>query len=427
MIAPFVLIVLSAAGVLAGRCLSRRWLNHLSVYAITWGVSLVACEVRLLNYNPIRLVAWVYMAAACLSFFLGAALVEFAGVDPAPERALLPEFNPAHFKALIIVLCVVSSVSLVEQVRQTNREFGGILNAILLNPNQLYGLRTEGELGGFPYFTLFAFPATCLAGAYTARTRRVTLVGLFPLLIAGVGAVVAMQRAGLVMNTVLFLYAYAFFPGSGRFVFNKQMVFVSVLIVIMVSGFLAIGSHRGSYVYFQGQTRTLNSIAEYLSSLPALYAYVSEPPPAFNQYLLHPEADTNDFFGCYTFASIYRLLAKLRFRTYVPYYPPYYYTPADTNQATYLAYIHSDFGPAGIVLVPFALSALLSFLARRNANKFRLWRLMVYVNLLLVVTFSFSGYYLTYTYWSVGLILGALLGWWMDNAADRQQTVPAPV
>jgi len=417
----FILIAVSLVGVLLGRRLLGLWMNHLSIYSITWGLSLSAFELHLIAYNPISTVAWLYIAVSWVSVFLGAALVLFSVRDQRNRHAEPLEFNPSYLKVPIVVMSLVAAVSLIQEIRQTQAEYGGLLNAVLLNPNELYSRHVEGDLSGMPHLSLFGFPASCLAGAYTARIRKLTLTAIFPLFLAVAGAMVAMQRAGIMFNVVLFIYAYFFFPRSQRLLVNRRSRMMLVLASVVVFSFLLIGGHRGSYVYHVGQTQTLNDIGEYSSIVPSLYFYVSASGPAFSQYLLHPEVDYNSFFGCNTFAPVWRLLAKLGFRTYVPYYTPFYYVPQDTNQATYLAYIDADFGPAGIVLVPCIMSAILTVLARRVAQEFRLWHLMLYVNLLLVTTFSFSGYYVAFTYWLVSIVVSALIGWWIDSAIDGRE------
>jgi len=422
MISLLILLASTVAGVLVGRWMLGGWVNHLSIYSVTWGISLFAYELGLIEYNPICTEAWLYIAVAWMSVFLGAALVVFAMREPDGGSAVMPEFNLNYLRIPIIVLTLVGTVSLIQQIRQMQAEFGGVFSALLLNPNEVYAHRFTGELSGVPYLFFLGLPATCLGGAYTALVRKLTFTGVLPLVWAVAGSVISMQRAGVLIAAPLFVYAYMFSPGSHRLQVSKRRVAMLVLVVLLLFGFfIAIGSHRGSYQYHAGQARSLSTISDYARGFPSLYLYVSMAAPTFSQYLMHPEVDTYSFFASNTFAPIWRLLAKLGFRTYVPYYTPFYHTPEEGNQGTYLAYIHADFGPAGIVVVPCILSAVLSFFSLRNSRKFRMSRLMMYANLLVVVTFSFSGWDVGPTYWFTSFVVSTVLGWWIDVMIDRQR------
>jgi oligosaccharide repeat unit polymerase len=421
MIPLLTLLASGVGGVLLSRWMLGGWVNHLSIYSVTWSISLFAYQLGLIAYNPICTEAWLYIAVAWMSVFLGAALVVLAKREHDGGPAIMPEFNPNYLRIPIIVLSLLGTVSLIQQIRQMQAEFGGVLSVLLLSPNEIYARRFEGELGGVPYLFFLGVPATCLAGAYTARVKKITVTALLPLLWAFAGAVISMQRAGVLIAAPLFAYAYIFSPRSQRFTVSKRGVMVLVLVVLLLFGFfILIGSHRGSYQYHAGQARALSTISDYASGFPSLYLYVSMAAPTFSQYLMHPEVDTYSFFASNTFAPVWRLLAKLGFRTYVPYYTPFYHTPEEGNQGTYLAYIHADFGPAGVVLVPCILSAVLTFFSLQNSQTFRMSRLMMYVNLLVVVTFSFSGWDVGPTYWFTSFVLSALLGWWIDMMVDRQ-------
>jgi oligosaccharide repeat unit polymerase len=417
---PAILIVfLSLAGIGVSRLLLGAWINHLSIYCATWGVSLFAYELALVAYNPICAEAWVYIVVAWASLFLGSALVVFAAGKRNLQKPVMPEFNPNYLRIPIIIFILIGTVSLIQQMKQMQAEFGGVFSALVLNPNEIYEKRFEGELSGVPYLFFLGSPAACLAGAYTARVGKLTFTGVLPLLWAAVSGLLSMQRAGLLISAPLFLYAYLFAPKKHGFRISKRWLIITAATLVVLSGFfLLIGSHRGSYAYQTGQTQSLNNAADYVAGFPSLYLYLSITGPTFSQYLLHPELDNYSFFGSNSFAPIWRLLSKLGFLTYVPYYTPFYHMPEEGNQGTYLAYIHADFGPAGIVLVPSILGGLLTLLGLRNSRGFRMSRLMMYANLLVVVTFSFSGWYLGLTFWFVSFVACTLVGCWIDHRCE---------
>jgi oligosaccharide repeat unit polymerase len=418
------ILVLSIASILMSRWLMGRWLNHLAVYSFTWGISLSAYSLHLIAYNPISTVAWLYIAVAWLSMFLGAGLVVLAIRKDGLRPDTTANFDPARVKRIILILLLFAGLSLISQIRETQKEFGGVLNAVLVNPNEVYASRFEGNLGGIPYIGFLSYPAVCLAGAYTARRRKLTLTVFVLGIILVCGTIVSMQRGGLLLSGVFFGAAYVFCPGPGRLFSKRFLLATGASAVFTLAAFLLIASHRGTWTSLQGQSQNLNNASDYLNSIPILYFYVSATGPTFSQYLMHPEVDASRFFGAQTFAPIWRAATKLGFLSYVPYYTPFYATPTPGNQGTFLTYIHSDFGPAGVVLVPALLSGVLTFLAFRNARQFSLCRLMLYVNLFAIVTFSFSGYYVSNTYWLVSFVVSALVGWWIDRSPVHSSASP---
>src|SRR5467141_1393291 len=74
-----VLAFATGIGVYIGRVLFKRWFNPLSIYSALWGFCLFNYELRLIQYYPISTAAWIYIAAAWVTLYLGAATVLLAG------------------------------------------------------------------------------------------------------------------------------------------------------------------------------------------------------------------------------------------------------------------------------------------------------------------------------------------------------------
>jgi hypothetical protein len=268
------------------------------------------------------------------------------------------------------------------------------------------------------------FPASALAGAYTAQQRRVTAVALAPILDLVLMSVISMQRMGPVFAGLLFAISFAFSPRTGKFIVSKKMVAGGIAVVVLVLGtFAIIGSYRGLIEAFPKQSKTLTDASEYIATLPSNYMYLSAPAPALSYYLLHPEQEQPLFAG-FTCAPLYRLLNKVGFATQVAQYTPFYYVPVEMNQATFLAYIHSDFGALGIFAVPFVLGLSLGWLALALKANFHLGKLMIFSHLFVVAMWSFSGYLLMFPHWLVSVAVSSVIGYRMEL---RKRPTESPI
>src|SRR6266436_3613527 len=83
------LAFLTSIAMYIGRLWFKRWFNPLSVYSALWGFCLCNYEMGLIQYYPVSTRAWMYIALAWVSLYLGAATVLLAIPrlrKPAPAR-----------------------------------------------------------------------------------------------------------------------------------------------------------------------------------------------------------------------------------------------------------------------------------------------------------------------------------------------------
>jgi oligosaccharide repeat unit polymerase len=415
----FVLVVLTIGSAYYGRWLFGRWFNPLTCYAAGWGASLIACELRLIRYFWISDVAWFYMAVAYVAVFGGATLGVFATRYTPPSGQVVDETD--HLRHWILLFTGLAAVAIVVEFRQTLHAYGSLLE-MYANANDIYGRRMAGEFAGLSYFSYFVFPASALAGAYTARKRRVTAVALAPMLDLVLMSAISMGRMGPVFGGLLFAIAYAYSPQRGEFILSKRLIAGGAIVALLVIGtFAAISSFRGLPEVLPKQSRSLTRASEYVTTLPVNYLYLSAPAPALSYYLLHPEEDRRLVAG-FTLAPLNRLLAKLGFATNVPQYTPFYHVPVAMNQATYLAYIHSDFGPLGIFIVPLTFGAVVGAMGPNLRNSGRLLSLMIFTHLFVAIIWSFSGYIAMFAHWFLSMVVSSAIGYYIDRA----YCTPAP-
>src|SRR5258708_22893929 len=104
------------------------------------------------------------------------------------------------------------------------------------------------------------------------------------------------------------------------------------------------------------------------------------------------------------------MLDRWGFQLNIDYLEENYDTPVPMNTATYLKNVHSDFGFAGILLFPYALGALTTFLTFRLGRKPTLPDLMLLSNLFLLVLASPAVNLTVLGDWYISLVVSCIAG-----------------
>jgi oligosaccharide repeat unit polymerase len=396
---------LAAMGVCAARWWFQRWLNPLSIYSAIWGLCLCNYELRLIEYDRISGLAWACILVAWFSLYLGSAAV-FLLRPRTPGAAPLPlVIDLNRLKKMILGLSALGAVGLVGQLAAVAREFGNPLTALVLNSGDIYSARITGELSGPVYIGDLSFAACALAGVYTAKMGRLTMVGLLPIALVTLQLMSLAGRTGLGIAAVLFVVSYAYTPLRPRFQLSKkQVALLLTASLFLMGGFVLVSSIRHLDVAFPGITPAMERISDYVPFTPSLYSNFSATPVAFSLYLASPQETRTGFWGMYTFAPIFRFLSHMGFRTSVPPYEENYYTPVPINTGTYLKNIDSDFGISGIVLFPFFLGAVVTRLILRAGERPGLAGLVLLSNVFVLVVFAFAFDFMALGDWYMSMI-----------------------
>jgi oligosaccharide repeat unit polymerase len=421
--ALILLLFVTGIAVYIGRLWFKRWFNPLSLYSAIWGFCLCNYELRLIQYEPISRLAWCYIAIAWVFLYLGAATaISVTDSGSTDNRSIRISADLEKVRKGILVLVLVSIIALVDQLRAIQKEFGNPLVAIFVNSNDIYASRISNEISWLPYAGSCVYAACALAGLYTARIGKVTLVAISAIVVAAIQNTSGMGRTGLGIAAIFFMVPYVYAPQRKVLFLRrwKRNLAVALAAVILLAGFVTVSSIRGLQVDFPGNTPELDVISSYVPIFPSLYSNFSATPVAFSLYLSAPEENHVGTWGMYTFAPILRLLSRLGFPTKVPAYEENYYTPVPMNTDTYLKNIHSDFGPTGILLFPFTLGALSTFLVRRMTSKPTLTGLMVLSSLYVIIGFSFAFNLMLLGDWYIATFSAVLVSFFV-----RDRRVPA--
>lgn len=419
----FYIVVFGLCMIIIGRIMLGGWFNHLTLYSLIWTFTLFLNSLRLIKYKPIIIEAWILIFTAWISLYLGTAVVVLC-----KKIYSMPEENnhkkneaelcgSAYYIRMlgvtIAIFCLLGFIGIITLYYDLIKIFKNIFIA-LGYAGILYQLRVEGIVGGMPYLSSFLYSASWLAGVYTAIRRRINLLTILPLLLIAIHAFLMMARWGALMGAFLFLVAYLYSskylnPKATRVI--KRKMLIPVIIAILLALFVSeqVRLLRGVIESFKtyGGTETIEKLRNVPFFSPSIYFYLSGNPVVLSEYL--KKGGEKNFPGSYTFAPLYRFLAKFDIISRPSYYQPFYYTPVPMNTGTYIREIHADFGEAGVLLFPFFIGLLCGAIFLASTLRMSNLLILAYANLIIFTSFVVNAMSLGYLIISFFLSLGTLL------------------
>jgi oligosaccharide repeat unit polymerase len=409
------LSLVTGVAVCTGRVWFKHWFNPLSVYSAIWGFCLCSYELKLIQFYPVSRQAWLYIFLAWESLYAGAGVAFL--VSSAQSARKSPMIDLMRLKKAILVLTLIGTVGVLDQMRTLYKEFGSVFAAVFLNSGDIYLGRIGGSLSSLPYVGACLFAAIVLAGSYTAKIGRLSSSVVLLLTLVLLQGALEMARLGFVMAALLFLSAYFHTPDRVRLRLSRRQQALLALLILGV-GFGAVvfvSSVRGLAVDFPGRTAAIDSITEYVPFFPSVYANFAAPPVALSLYLGSPAESRQGYWGKYTLGPIYRLLSRFGLSQHVSQYEEDYYTPVPVNTSTYIKDIDSDFGLLGVVLFPFLLGFLTTGLFYASQTRGGLVGLLSLAYLYVLLILSFMMNLMSIGVWTVGLGAGLIAAYWVQR------------
>lgn len=416
--------VISLLGIILGKILFKKWINHLTLYCLIMGGLIFFYEIKLLPYIEIKPIAWYYIAASFLAFLFGILtsfsaknLIHTDKIFEKKSEIVLPIFYDGG-KVLQYTLFVLSTICLLAAIQNwlvLINKFGSIA-AVILNAVTVYRLNGQGEIKGIiPYISYTGYIAIFFSGIYTAYRRKFTLLTFFPFVGIIIKELASVGRAGMLFALMEFMFSFFLFRNllnddlKQKFRFSKINAVVAFVILIL---FFTISSSlvkisRGSSESFTGTSKGLRQLKDNIIISPSLYLYLSSDVGVLSQYL-SSEGDGTKF-GQNTFLPVYDFLAKLGAVERPHDFQKGYYIPMWTNTGTYIRELHADFGITGVLTGSYLIGLILTWLwfnfyLRRNLIGFAF---LVFLNL--IIGFSFLVMVTRLLYWFISLILIILL------------------
>jgi len=200
--------------------------------------------------------------------------------------------------------------------------------------------------------------------------------------------------------------------------YSGIIIGIGTLILLLVAGAAFVKSVRQATDSFKGTSGSLAKLEGGAFISPSIYFYASSQVGVLNQFL---EADKERWsFGSNTFFTLYSALSKFDLVKQPPIYQPGYFIPNWSNTGTFLREIYSDFGFAGIFIVPYLLGLFSSCYWFKFYEEGKLSYLIILTHLYIVIAISFFVLMVRSPAWTVGGIFLLLAIPFLERLVKRK-------
>jgi len=397
-----------------------KWINHLSVYSFIWMGLILLYEWRLLPYVDIIPFTWFFICLAFLSLILGSMTVILAR-RLYNQPSIFSCKNPIDIeifkdkgltiKYALIIFSLISILSAIQHWVVLIKMYDNI-PGVLLNANEIYRLNVRREIKDFiPYLPIMGYVGVFLSGIYTAHRGKFSFYTFLPFIGIILKELATVGRSGMLLALFEFIFSFLFVrnllnnDSRNRYTFSKKNIAISSFIIVLLFVFSAslVRISRVSSEYYSGTSRELKQLKNNLIITPTIYLYFSSDVGVLSEYL--KAGGEEAMLGQNTFLPFYDLFAKIGGIKRIDDVSRGYFIPMWSNTGTYLKELYSDFGIAGIVVAPYLLGILCTWLWFRFYRTRSIISLVFLVYLNLIIVFSFLHMITRIGYWLISLIM----------------------
>jgi len=414
------IIMASFSGIILGKILFKKWVNHLTIYCLIMGGLIFFYELKLLPYVDIVPLAWFFIISTFLSFLFGIlTMISGRNIFPtdwvATEKSIstMPLFADGGrvLKYSILFFTLIGFFVAFQRWWVLIHMFGSI-PAVLVNAGIVYRLNVNGEIKDFiPILPNFIYVAVFLVGIYTAYKRRFSLLTFLPFISIVIKELTYFGRGEILFALMEFFFSFLLFRHllnnelSEKFKFLKKNAIIAsiILVIFLVSSASLIRVTRGSYENFSGGNSQLKQLKGNFLLSPSIYLYLSCDIGVFSKYLEQDRENTK--FGQNSFLIGYDFLSKLGILKKPSAFQKGYFIPMWANTGTFMRELHADFGIAGLFLVPYVIGLLITWFWFKFYEQKNLIVFAFLVYFYLIVGFSFLVMVTRLNQWYISLFL----------------------
>lgn len=426
-------VLVSISTIWLGFRVYERWVNHISLYGVVWGVQIILFELRFINYPDLSVETVLFIFGAWAIFIISSLTIrKFYSAGAVSQHGSVYRYNDNVIFALLIVLTFIGAAGTYQHWTKLIQLFGSVQNAII-SGNLVYSItRTGGIPGAWPYVDSVSLAASLLGGYYVGSRGKYAFVGIIPFITELMEAVYAAGRANFIIAAVLwgtaFFLSQAKRKSTNRRALRRQLVFLTSIIAIFVFGMEFVRSFRGVKESFTGESQSLSRINTVGFITPSIYLYLSSDVAVLNKFLNYDfeGKGENQIAGANTLSPIYRVLSKFDLTTYPPQSQKFYTVPVGTNTGTYLRELYADWGVGGTLLIVYILGVLCSVTFEAYQRTKSLTLLAVLAHLYVLVFYTFAVQLTRLSPWIVSLIFAVIAGVIANATVKRNDTAGEP-
>lgn len=396
-------------------------------------------ELRLLPYRELIPTTWLFIIATFLSLILGT--VTFFSIQKYhPLESTKDKKNDLHFNKIftgdakvvrysILFFSFISIAGAVQHWIILIEKFGSI-PMVFINASAIYKMITEtgGIKGQIPFVSNFGYVAVFWGAVYSAYKNKFIFLSILPFIGIIIKETSTLGRAGILLGLFEFIFVFLLFRhcltinAKNHYKFSKTNATISVTILLGLLIFAAslVKISRISFEQYQGASRTLRELEGNIILSPSVYLYLSAHLGVLNEYI--KRQDEENLFAQNTLLPLYNFLDRLDIVKRPNQYQKGYFIPMWVNTGTFIRELFSDFNVFGILIFPYLLGVLMTYLWFRLIRDGSLYILVILSYLYIIIGFSFLVMITRTSYWSISLSLNLLSIFFITRIIKRNKS-----
>lgn len=421
-----VFVIVPAVAVLSfllGKYIFKKWFNHISLFAFIWAGMIILFELRLLPYKELVPATWLFIVTTFLSLILGTLTylsIKKLSIDNESKTSKL-QFNKIFQddgKVVRYSLFLFSFISIAGAVQHwlVLIDMFGSIPKVFLNALTIYRMNTEagGIKGQVPFVSNFGYVAVFWGAVYTAYKGRFTFLSILPFIGIIIKETSTIGRAGILLGLFEFIFVFLLFRhcltinDKEKYRFSKVNAIISItfLLALLIIAASVVKISRVSFEQYQGASRTLKQLEGNIILSPSVYLYFSAHLGVLNEYVKRQDEET--LFAQNSLLPLYNFLDRLDVIKRPNQYQKGYFIPMWVNTGTFIRELFADFNVFGLLLFPYLLGLIMTYLWFKLIKEGSLYVLVVLSYLYIIIGFSFLVMITRTSYWSISLTLNLL-------------------
>ncbi len=429
---------------LLGKYIFNRWFNHLSLFTFIWTGMILFYELRLLPYKEIVPATWIFIISTFLSLILGT-LTYLSIRKLFSHQESKTEINKLSFnnlfaddaKVVKYSLFIFSFISIAGAIQHwmVLIDMFGSIPKVFLNALTIYRLNTEagGIKGQVPFVSNFGYVAVFWGAVYTAYKGKFTFLSILPFIGIIIKETSTIGRAGILLGLFEFIFVFLLFRhcltinDENKFRFSKPNATISItfLLALLIFAASVVKISRVSFEQYQGASKTLRELEGNLILSPSVYLYLSAHLGVLNEFV--NRQDERNVFAQNTLLPLYNFLDRLDVVERPNQYQKGYFIPMWVNTGTFIRELFADFNVFGLLLFPYLLGLLMTYLWFRLVKEGSLYILVILSYLYIIIGFSFLVMITRTSYWIISLTLNILSIFIISQIVKRKQNKKAAI
>jgi oligosaccharide repeat unit polymerase len=423
---------------LLGKYIFKKWFNHISLFAFIWSGMIILYELRLLPYKDLIVETWIFILATFISLILGTLtyisvrnkyFLDYKSISV--EELSFNKIFADDVKVVRYALFIFSFISIAGAVQHwmVLIDMFGSIPKVFLNALTIYKMNTEegGIKGQVPFISNFGYVAVFWGAVYTAYKGRFTFLSILPFIGIIIKETSTIGRAGILLGLFEFIFVFLLFRhcltinDKIKFRFSRPNAVISItfLLALLIFAASIVKVSRVSFEQYQGASKTLRQLEGNLILSPSVYLYLSAHLGVLNEFV--KRQDEKNLFAQNTLLPFYNFLDRLDIIKRPNQYQKGYFIPMWVNTGTFIRELFADFNVFGLLLFPYLLGLVISYLYFKLLREGSLYILTILSYLYLIIGFSFLVMITRTSYWSISLTLNLLSIFLISRIVSRKQ------